>query len=56
VLEHPFDEELKGIVVSFAALLRPIIDTVNQRGLKRHFLKKFGASVDKFLFQQLAKH
>jgi hypothetical protein len=44
----PFDEELKSIVVSFAVLLRPIIDTVNQRGLKGRFLKKFRASVDKF--------
>jgi hypothetical protein len=49
-----FDEKLKSIVVSFAALLGPIIDTVNQHGLKGVFLKKFRASVDKF-FLRLAR-
>jgi hypothetical protein len=35
VLKHPYDEELKDIVRQFAVLLKPIVDTVDRRGLKK---------------------
>jgi predicted RecB family nuclease len=38
ILNHPYDEELKLIVKDFAELLRVIVETVDRRGLKRHFL------------------
>jgi hypothetical protein len=50
VLDHPYDEELKAIVTNFGELLKPIIDTVDRRGFKRHFLRKFGVSARKFFF------
>ena len=54
VLKHPFDEELKGIVRSFAALLKPIIQTIDHRGLKQRFLAKHRIEVDRF-YGELAK-
>jgi hypothetical protein len=54
VLKHPFDEELKGIVRSFAALLKPIIQTIDHRGLKQRFLAKHRIEVDRF-YRELAK-
>jgi predicted RecB family nuclease len=48
VLEHPFDEELKTLVLGFADLLRRIVDTVERRGLKRHFLKGYRHDVERF--------
>jgi predicted RecB family nuclease len=48
LLKHPFDEELKGLVASFAGLVRPMVETVDQRGLKKHFLTKHRISVDRF--------
>jgi predicted RecB family nuclease len=48
VLDHPYDEELKQIVASFAVLLRAIVETVDRRGLKRHFLGKHRAEVGRF--------
>ena len=47
-LTSPFDEELKGVVRGFAELLRPIVQTVDRYGLKRHFLRKHLALVDRF--------
>jgi transposase len=48
VLKHPYDEELKVIVRDFAALLRPIVETIAHKGLKRRFLRKFQTKVDQF--------
>ena len=48
VLDHPYDEELIAIVTAFAQLLKPMVDTVDQRGLKRHFLGKHRPFVDRF--------
>jgi predicted RecB family nuclease len=55
VLKHPFDEELKGIVRNFAALLKPIIQTIDHRGLKRRFLAKHRVEIDRF-YRDLSKH
>jgi len=54
VLKHPYDEELKIIVRDFAALLKPIVETIDRRGLKRHFLQKHQTNVDRF-YRKLAK-
>jgi hypothetical protein len=48
MLKNPFDDEMRQIVQQFSELLRPIIDTVDQRGLKKRFLKKHLADVKRF--------
>jgi predicted RecB family nuclease len=54
VLSHPYDEELKAIVKEFASLLKPIVGTIDERGLKRRFLGKHQAAVNRF-YSNLAK-
>ena len=54
LLNHPYDEELKQLVTSFAQLLRPMIDTVDSYGLKRRFLQKHCLCVERF-YRQLSK-
>ena len=44
-LENPFDEGLRGLIMSFATLLKCIVDTIDRRGLKHHFLKRHRADV-----------
>jgi hypothetical protein len=53
-LSNPFDEELKRIVRGFAELLRAIVQTVDRYGLKKHFLRKHLASVDRFYKKLIA--
>jgi len=48
VLDHPYDEEVKRIAVGFGDVLRPIVDTIDRRGLKCHFLGKHRRQVDRF--------
>jgi hypothetical protein len=48
VLDHPYNEEVKSIVTSFASLLRRIVETVDQRGLKSHYLRKHVVDVRRF--------
>jgi len=48
VLKHPYDQELKIIVREFAVLLKSIVDTIDQRGLKKRFLRKHELEVDRF--------
>ncbi len=48
LLKHPFDEGLKRLVADFAELVRPMVETVDRRGLKKHFLRKHRISVDRF--------
>jgi len=55
ILKNPFDEELKGLGQEFALLLRPMIETVDRRGLKARFLCKHKVCVEKF-YTKLAKH
>jgi hypothetical protein len=54
VLKHPFDEELKWLVRTFAELLRPMVETIDRHGLRARFLKQHFASVDRF-YQRLRK-
>ena len=53
VLEHPYDEQLKRLVKSFADLLKPMVETIDRHGLKAHFLRKHLVSVDRFYRQLL---
>src|SRR5258705_12691922 len=48
LLEQPYDDGLKGLVGDFAGLIRPIVETVDRRGLKCRFLGKHKRSVDRF--------
>jgi predicted RecB family nuclease len=48
VLCHPYDEGLKGIVKEFAELLKGIVETVDQHGLKARFLRRHRRSVKHF--------
>ncbi len=53
VLKHPYDEELKRLAQAFAALVRPMVETVDRHGLKSHFLRKHRVSVNRF-YRQLS--
>jgi hypothetical protein len=48
LLKNPFNEELKGLVQEFAALLRPVIETVDRCGLRAYFLRKHKVFVERF--------
>jgi hypothetical protein len=48
LLCNPFDEELKGITRSFGVLLRAIVSTVDEHGLRRKHLKKHDREVAVF--------
>ncbi|HZC36699.1 MAG TPA: transposase, partial [Chthoniobacterales bacterium] len=45
---QPFNEEMKDIAYSFAGLLKPIVKTVDQFGLKACHLHKHKKAVDRF--------
>jgi len=51
VLDNPYDEEVKAIVTGFASLLTSIVQTIDRRGLKRHFLRKHLADVGRYYRQ-----
>jgi hypothetical protein len=53
LLNNPFDAELKAITQRFGALLRTIIATVDEHGLRRQALRAHQREVDAF-FQNLA--
>ena len=46
---YPFDMELRQIASEFTGVLKPIIETVDQRGLKAYFLARHLTSVQRFL-------
>jgi len=51
LLDHPFDDELKGMVQGFGVLVKTIIDAVDRHGLKCRFLRKYGILVNRFYRQ-----
>jgi hypothetical protein len=53
LLNNPFDEELKSVTGSFGVLLREVVTTIDQHGLKRCHLKKHDRGVARF-FESLA--
>ena len=48
LLRSPFDEEFKEITAKFGTLLKSIVEDVDRRGLKKHFLRKHLVAVDRF--------
>jgi len=55
LLNNPFDKELKFITQSFGNLLREIITTVDEHGLRQKYLKQHEAKVEnyfKFISEQ----
>ena len=46
ILNNPFDEEMKSITQGFADLLKPMVDTIDRRGLRKSSLRKHLVSVD----------
>jgi len=52
LLNNPFDEELQSITRPFGTLLRAIVTTVDQHGLKRRHLERHKTNVETF-FRQL---
>jgi hypothetical protein len=54
VLDNPYDDGVKGVVASFATLLKGIVETTDRRGLKRFFLRKHLLDVDRF-YRQLSR-
>jgi predicted RecB family nuclease len=48
LLKHPYDEGLKRLGKEFADLLKPIVETIDQRGLKKRFLRKHQLVVNRF--------
>jgi len=55
VLKEPFNEEMKTLVHEFAAILKPVVDTIDRHGLKAHFLKKHRVEVTRFYERLLAR-
>jgi hypothetical protein len=48
LLKHPYDEEVKRLGKGLADLVKPIVATVDRRGLKRRFLRKHQVVVSRF--------
>ena len=48
ILNNPFDTETKSIAIGFAGLLKPMVDTIDRRGLRKSFLRKHLVAVDRF--------
>jgi predicted RecB family nuclease len=51
LLDNPFDEELQSITRPFGTLLRNIVTTVDQHGLRRRYLERHKHEVDAFFCQ-----
>jgi hypothetical protein len=54
ILDNPFDQELQSITAPFGALLRSIVTTIDQHGLKRRYLQTHAKAVGAF-FEALAE-
>jgi hypothetical protein len=48
ILDNPFDVEMRSIAVGFTGLLKPMVDTIDRRGLRKCFLRKHLVAVEKF--------
>ena len=44
ILDNPFDQELQSITLPFGALLRSIVVTVDEHGLKRKYLRSHAST------------
>ncbi|WP_262270466.1 IS66 family transposase [Microvirga yunnanensis] len=54
VFKHPFNDEMVEVAHAFAALIRPIVETIDQFGLKARHLRKHKTAVERF-YRVLAK-
>lgn len=54
LLDNPFDEALTKIAQPFGALLRSIVTTIDQHGLRQHHLRKHESDVEQY-FRSLAE-
>jgi hypothetical protein len=54
LIKEPFNEEINLVTVNFASLIKPIIDTVHRFGLKKRYLHKHHADVNRF-FKMLSR-
>lgn len=54
ILDNPFDQELQSITAQFGALLRSIVMTIDEHGLKRRHLQTHTTTVEAF-FSTLAE-
>jgi hypothetical protein len=48
ILDNPFDQELQSITTPFGALLRSVVTTVDEHGLKRRHLERHSRAAGKF--------
>jgi len=48
LLKAPFDKELKELATRFAALMTPIIETIDRYGLTKRHLRKFGINAERY--------
>jgi hypothetical protein len=48
ILTNPFDEELKSIALKFSGKMKAIVDTIDRRGLRKHYFRKHLREVDEF--------
>ena len=48
ILDNPFDQDLQSITAPFGALLRAIVTTIDEHGLKQRHLKRHLAAVEAF--------
>ena len=48
LLKQPYDEGLRLLARDFTCLVKPMVDTVDRRGLKKRFLRKHRSAVDRF--------
>jgi transposase-like protein len=48
ILDNPFDQELQSITTPFGALLRAIVVTIDEHGLKRRYLQTHVKAVNAF--------
>jgi predicted RecB family nuclease len=54
LLNNAFDSELRSITESFGRLLRSVVETIDQHGLKQRHLQRHKRDVDRF-FQELSE-
>jgi hypothetical protein len=50
ILDNPFDQELQSITTSFGAILRAIVDTIDEHGLKHNSLQMHAKAVSVFFY------
>ncbi len=48
ILNNPFDEELQSVTQPFGVLLRSVVETIDEQGLKRGHLKKHDQAIIRF--------